>query len=107
MAERANLPERRELTRFASVFEGQRYAIDYACFSNGRVAEIFVTAEKTASAAEAIARDAAIVISIGLQHGVPPEALRKAMTRDARGEPLSIVGHALDAVAAETEFQDV
>lgn len=102
MSARENLPARRALTRIDSSFEGQRYAIDYACFADGRVAEIFVTAEKTASAAEAIARDGAIVISIGLQHGVPLEALQKAMTRDASGQPLSIVGHALDVVARET-----
>ncbi len=52
-----------------------------------------------------IAGKRVILVSLQpLDTPVPPallDALRKAMTRDARGEPLSIVGHALDVVARE------
>jgi hypothetical protein len=41
-------------------------------------------------------RDAAVCLSIALQHGVPAEAIRSAVTRDSHGEPSGIVGAVLD-----------
>ena len=35
-------------------------------------------------------------LSIALQHGVPAEAIRSAVTRDSQGEPSGIVGAVLD-----------
>lgn len=45
------------------------------------------------------APDAAIAASLALQHGCPVEVLRKALSRDARGNPLSPLGVALDVEA--------
>ena len=102
-AGREELPARRPLTRVLTEHDGHAYFVDYACFPDGRIAEIFVNARKSSSAAEAIARDAAIVLSIALQYAAPYQALRRAMTRDGQGQPLSIVGHALDVAADDAE----
>jgi ribonucleoside-diphosphate reductase alpha chain len=57
---------------------------------------------KTGGDAEAVARDAAVTLSLGLQHGVSIEAIRHAVTRNgSSGAPASIIGAVIDAVAGE------
>ena len=77
------------------------YAISYGAFDGRRVAEIFIAANKASSDSEAVARDAAIVVSIALQYGAGLDTLRAAITRDGAGNPLSVIGHALDLVALD------
>lgn len=50
---------------------------------------------------EAIARDAAVLISLALQYGAPLEVLRGAVTRDDHGAPASLLGAILDAMGGE------
>jgi hypothetical protein len=41
-----------------------------------------------------------VTLSLGLQHGVPIESIRHAVTRnEASGAPASIIGAVVDAVA--------
>jgi hypothetical protein len=47
-----------------------------------------------------MASDAAIAASLALQFGCPVEVLRKALSRDARGNASSPIGVALDRLAA-------
>ena len=49
---------------------------------DGRLAEIFIDASKPSNDAADDARDAAVAMSIALQHGTPLEAIRAALTRD-------------------------
>ena len=58
-------------------------------FEDHGVAEVFLTAAKTSMAVEASARNAAIVASLALQHRVPLERLRHALTRNSEGSPSS------------------
>jgi ribonucleoside-diphosphate reductase alpha chain len=44
----------------------------------------------------ALARDAAITVSIGLQHGVTVDAIRSAVTRESNGMAAGLVGAVLD-----------
>ena len=46
-----------------------------------------------------LVRDAAITLSLALQHGVKIETLQHAVLRDSRGEPLSLVGAVIDELA--------
>jgi hypothetical protein len=48
---------------------------------------------------EAIARDAAVTVSIALQFGADLETIRAALTRDHDGGPATALGAALDAIA--------
>ena len=48
------------------------------------------------SATEAIARDAAILVSIALQYGAALETIRAALTKDHDGSPATAIGAALD-----------
>jgi hypothetical protein len=51
------------------------------------------------SNADAFARDAAILVSIAIQFGASADELRKALLRDAHGQPSTPIGHALDLIA--------
>jgi hypothetical protein len=68
-------------------------------FPDGRLAEIFLGNGKAGSTADSIAKDAALICSIALQHGVPLEVIRRALLRDAQGGASTVLGCALDHIA--------
>ncbi len=104
MAEREQLdPARGQITLATEYGSGKAngYTVSYGLFRDARPAELFISTNKASSDAEAIARDAAIMISIALQFGAQLEDMRSAATRDGDGRPSSIIGHALDLVAQD------
>jgi len=67
------------------------------------VAEVFLEGGKVGSALQAMARDAAVLASLCLQHGVPVETMRHALTRidtppgiNRLGDPAGPIGALLD-----------
>ena len=66
---------------------------------DGTLGEVFVDSRKTGGDVEAIARDAAVVISLALQHGAAVETLQHAITRNSNGAPSSILGAVIDAIS--------
>jgi hypothetical protein len=65
------------------------------------LAEIFLNVPgKVGTAIDAVARDAAIVASIALQHGCGAETLRHALTRNVNGSASGALGALLDRLAA-------
>jgi hypothetical protein len=64
----------------------------------GPVIEIFLNAEKVDSMADAISSDLAILISMLLQYGCPPEEIAKSMKRNPNGMPATLFGHVADLV---------
>jgi hypothetical protein len=69
-------------------------------FDDGTPGEVFIDGCKTGTDIESIARDAGVLLSLALQHGVPPETIRHAITRGASEEPASILGAIVDALPA-------
>jgi hypothetical protein len=69
--------------------------------SDGRVAELFLTSALVGSPVEALARDAAVTVSLAFQHGCPLEVLRAALTQDHDDGPATPLGAALDAIGCE------
>ena len=53
---------------------------------------------KNGTAADAAAKDAAVVCSIALQYGVPLDVISHALLRDPRGKASSPLGVALDMI---------
>jgi hypothetical protein len=96
VSRRERLPNRRGGTTWDFEWQGLTYTIT----SNGHL-EVFVHSSKNTSAYEAIARDAAIVVSIAFQYGVPLEVLRAGVTRDDEGEPASLMGKVLDELIVQ------
>ena len=95
---RVRLPDRRphELRDFQ--FRGHRYTIGVGKYDDGTLAEIFIDCDKASSPVADDGRDAAICLSIALQHGVDPAVIRAAVTREENGSPSGIVGAALDLI---------
>jgi hypothetical protein len=100
---RRRLPNRRAHEAIRFTFRGRVYAAGVGRFPDGSVVEIFIDAEKQSTDAADDARDAAVTLSIALQHGVPPEAIRAAVTREADGSASGIVGAVLDLLAENSQ----
>ena len=64
-----------------------------------RSGEVFIDGGKTGQDVQSTARDAAVVLSLALQHGTPIEAIRHAVTRNSSGEAASILGATVDRLA--------
>ena len=98
---RERLPQRRahELLEFEHA--GIPYVAGVGRFADGRLAEIFLNAGKVGAAIETHARDAAITVSLLLQHGCPPETIRHALTRNRDGTAAGPLGMLLDRLAAD------
>ena len=96
MTLRKHLPNRREhvLVNFTTA-DGFRYTAGLGYFDDGRLAEIFLNAE-SGTAIETAARDSAVVASLALQHGVPTETIRRAVTRKGNAEASGPLGALLD-----------
>jgi hypothetical protein len=93
---RERLNDRRASESFSFRWNGMAFADTISRFSDGRLAEIFLTNGKVGSDTDATARDSAVVCSIALQFGVPVETIRRAMLRDTHGVAASPLGRALD-----------
>ncbi len=82
-----------------------RLTVTVGFYPGGAPGEVFTSIApgrgRQTSAFEASTRDAAILISLCLQHGVALETLRKAVTRGDHDEPASVVGAILDSMEAE------
>lgn len=98
------LPNRRPGFIRRMIFGGGVWNVHFSfAWPRLRVTEIFISSEKPDSEAAACARDGAIYISHALQRGASIEELASSATRDPNGKAATVVGAALDLVAAEAE----
>jgi hypothetical protein len=95
---RQRLHNRRSCEIWEFEHAGHTYSLSVGRFHDGRVSEIFLSPRLIGSPLEAIARDAAIVTSIALQHGADIEIIRKALTKGHGGQPATYLGAALNAM---------
>jgi hypothetical protein len=96
---RQRLPNRREHRVVSFITsDGFQYTAGLGYFDDGRLAEIFLNAEKVGTAIETAARDSAVV---ALQHSVPADTIRHALTRNGNGGASGPLGMLLDLLAAE------
>jgi hypothetical protein len=98
-AERERLPNRRAHTLLNIEAGGFRYVAGFGNYDDGRLAEIFLNAEKGGTAISDAARDSAVVASLALQHGVDPDTLRHALMRNGGGEASGPLGVLLDLLS--------
>ena len=78
-----------------------RYHVTIGEYKDGKPGEVFVHVLDNAgkgSMLEALARDAAVLISLAVQHGASPTMLRRAITRDEQNRPQTMIGAVLDAM---------
>ena len=98
MTSRIRLPNRRRCESFEFTHAGLTFTLTAGFYRDGRIAEIFLSSHRPGSPIEAIARDAAVTVSIALQFGSDLETIRSALTRDHDGGPATLVGAALDSL---------
>jgi hypothetical protein len=97
---RRQLPQRRSHELMDFEHAGHRYTAGLGFFETGGLAEVFINVPgRSGSAIEAVARDAAILTSICLQHGAPLETIRHALTRNSDGSASGPLGVVLDLLA--------
>jgi ribonucleoside-diphosphate reductase alpha chain len=102
MTDRTRLPNRHACEHFSFQWNGLNYTASVGRFSDGRLAEMFISNTKAGSHSDAGAKDAAVVASIALQHGIPLDVIRHALLHDSRGVASSPLGAALDLVTRAT-----
>lgn len=99
---RRTLPQRRfaETVAFdhAEGANSIKYIGTIGRFENGDVGEIFLNSMKLGTSSDTNARDAAVAVSLALQYGCPLATIRKALTRDASGQPSGPIGRFLDMI---------
>ena len=97
---RRRLPDRRESTLVDFEHAGLRYTATFSRFENGDLGEIFLDCDRRGSAAEVAGRDAAVLASLCLQHGVAADVIKHALVKLANAEPAGPIGRALDIAEA-------
>ncbi len=108
---RKRLPNRRPAVIETLEVEGQSVEVTIGLApESAAVREVFLVAGKEGSMLNSLLADAAVVISVALQHGVPPAALSKSVGRLPNSSiapadldrlqpgrrPASLIGAALD-----------
>ena len=103
---RQKMPQRRhceviEFQHLSPLGHPSPYLATVGRYEDGRIGELFLDGKMASSEAGALAHDAAILISIALQHGVAIGELQAAMARGQGGHPHSVIGTVLDLLFSE------
>lgn len=96
---RHSLPNRRASVTFSLPWQGVVHEVSLGLFDDGTPAEVFISGTKSGSDIQAVSRDAAILLSLALQHGVALDVIRRSVTRGEDEKPQSILGAVVDAFA--------
>ena len=78
MTARERHPNRRACESFEFRHNGFAFTASAGFFEDGRLGELFLSSHKAGSPIEAIARDAAVTVSIALQFGADLDAIAEA-----------------------------
>lgn len=70
-------------------------SVSFGYYPDGRIGEVFVTSRKIGTQFDAECSDAAVMLSVALQHGISPSSLYHSMHRTEDGRPVSVMGHIL------------
>ena len=100
MSDRMRLPNRRSAISTSFERDGASFEMTAGFYSDGRLGEIFLNADRANSLLDFLMSDAAILASIAMQYGAPLDELRHALKRDSRGQAASPIGAALDRIVS-------
>jgi hypothetical protein len=92
------LPQRRRAETIEMQHGGQNntFQVTIGYYADGSIGEVFVSGAKAGSNVDALCRDAAIMLSLALQHGTPLDLMKHAITREGDGAPSTIIGAVVD-----------
>ena len=101
LLQRTELANRRGGYNFEFSHEGLKYSASVR-EHKGRPLEVFLNCSKIDSASDLVARDAAIMLSIMLQYGVPISALaQSALGKNVDGSSSSPIGALIEILARQ------
>ena len=109
MTSRRRLPNRRDAETI-EVMHGKkntRFKITIGFYHDKAPAEVFVSGAKVGSEMEAMVRDAAVILSIAMQYGVPLDVISGAITREHDGSSSSIIGAVVDRLCEPVPVEAV
>ena len=106
MTARRRLPHRRGAVALDIEHAGHRSRMHVGYFPDGAVGEVFLDAAKQNSMLDAFAADAAILLSLLLQHGTFPAEIGHALRRSPNGVPASLIGAVVDELHATERQRD-
>lgn len=96
---RGKLPDRRGGENVSFAYRDRWYVVSLSRYEDGRVAEVFSHVHSgDGSDRDHEVRDAAILLSLALQFGVPMETVAHAITRDDKGRASSLIGTIVDRI---------
>jgi hypothetical protein len=101
---RKTLPNRRESETFKIRHGGQNtpFLITVGYYDDHQtIGEVFIAGSKSGSNFDAVARDGAILLSLCMQHGVPLETIKHAVTRERDGGASTIIGAVVDRLTQD------
>ena len=102
MTERRRLSNRRPpCESFDIEIAGLRYKTTVSYFSDGSLAECFVSNHKAGNASDVAARDAGILVSLCLQHGCTIETIARALSRNADSSASGVIGAVIDKIRSQ------
>jgi hypothetical protein len=81
---RTRLPDRRAAQICMFEHDGRRYRATFGCFANGNLAEAFLDTGKPDATIQMHADDAGVLVSLLLQHDVPPATIRRSISGPIR-----------------------
>jgi len=93
---RERLPDRRGCETFDLRVGTAQFFVTVGFYADGEIGEVFVAGAKVGSDMDAVTRDAAILLSLALQHGVPRQVIKGALTREPSGAASSVIGAIVD-----------
>jgi hypothetical protein len=94
---RRHLPDRRGAIALNLEHGGHHFRLHVGRYpDDGSLGEVFIDAAKQNSALDAFAADAAILVSLLLQHGASPAEIGHALRRAPDGTAASLVGAVVD-----------
>jgi hypothetical protein len=99
MTLRRRLPQRRGTIAVELEHAGHHFRMQIGRFPDGALGEVFLDAAKQNSGLDAFAADAAILLSLLLQHGATPAEIGHALRRAPDGTAASLIGAVVDRLA--------
>lgn len=100
------LPARRACRTMTVTALNQSMIMSVGYYPDGRPGEVFCSNNKSGTEVDALARDAAVAVSMCLQHGVELETLAKAVTRERDGSASSLMGKLLDKLIEDQKADE-
>jgi hypothetical protein len=84
MSDRVRLPNRRAAQIAMFEHDDRTYRATFGTFGDGKLGEVFIDTGKANSALQQHSDDAAVLVSLLLQHGVSPKAIKQSISGPIR-----------------------